>query len=73
MFLQQVINGIMLGSTYSLVAIGYSLVFGVIKIVNLSNGSFYMLGSFSYTINIQHLLSLVKLLNTRRIHRNVRL
>ena len=28
---------------------------------------------FSYTINIQHLLSLVKLLNTRRIHRNVRL
>lgn len=46
MFLQQVINGIMLGSTYSLVAIGYSLVFGVIKIVNLSNGSFYMLGSF---------------------------
>ena len=46
MFLQQVINGIMLGSTYSLVAIGYSLVFGVIKIVNISNGSFYMLGSF---------------------------
>ncbi len=30
-------------------------------------------GLFSYTINIQHLLSLVKLLNTRRIHRNVRL
>jgi len=29
--------------------------------------------SLSYTINIQHLLSLVKLLNTRRIHRNVRL
>ena len=29
--------------------------------------------TFSYTINIQHLLSLVKLLNTRRIHRNVRL
>lgn len=28
---------------------------------------------FSYTINIQHLLSLVKLLNTRRIHRNIRL
>lgn len=29
--------------------------------------------AFSYTINIQHLLSLVKLLNPRRIHRNVRL
>lgn len=33
----------------------------------------FMKESFSYTINIQHLLSLVKLLNPRRIHRNVRL
>lgn len=46
MLLQQMINGIMLGSTYALVAIGYSLVFGVIQIINLSNGAFYMLGSF---------------------------
>lgn len=36
-------------------------------------GSFYTTGSIGYTINIQHLLSLVKLLNPRRIHRNVRL
>lgn len=34
---------------------------------------FRLLGWVSYTINIQHLLSLVKLLNPRRIHRNVRL
>jgi hypothetical protein len=33
----------------------------------------YYLNTLSYTINIQHLLSLVKLLNPRRIHRNVRL
>ena len=32
-----------------------------------------IMACFSYTINIQHLLSLVKLLNPRRIHRNVRL
>ena len=35
--------------------------------------SAYCMGWLSYTINIQHLLSLVKLLNPRRIHRNVRL
>ena len=34
---------------------------------------FNIITGFSYTINIQHLLSLVKLLNPRRIHRNVRL
>ena len=33
----------------------------------------YYIPCLSYTINIQHLLSLVKLLNPRRIHRNVRL
>lgn len=46
MFLQQVVNGIAIGSTYALVAIGYSLVFGVLKIINFSNGSLYMAGAY---------------------------
>ena len=46
MFLQQLINGLTLGSTYALIAIGYSLVFGVLQIVNFANGSIYMLGGF---------------------------
>ena len=46
MFLQQVINGIAIGSTYALVAIGYSLVFGVLKIINFANGSLYMAGAY---------------------------
>ena len=46
MFLQQLINGLALGSIYALIAIGYSLVFGVLKLVNFANGSIYMLGGF---------------------------
>lgn len=43
---QQLINGLLLGSTYSLVAIGYSLVFGVLKVVNLAHGEMFMIGGF---------------------------
>lgn len=46
MFLQQLLNGIALGSTYALVAIGYSLVFGVLRIINFANGALYMLGAY---------------------------
>ena len=45
MFLQQLINGITIGSTYALVAIGYSMVFGVLELINFANGSVYMLGA----------------------------
>lgn len=44
--LQQLINGLMLGSTYALVAIGYSLVFGLLNMVNLAHGEIFMLGGF---------------------------
>ena len=46
MFLQQLVNGITIGSTYALVAIGYSLVFGVLQLINFANGSLYMLGGY---------------------------
>ncbi len=46
MFLQQLINGLTLGSTYALVAIGYSLIFSVLELVNFANGSLYMLGGY---------------------------
>lgn len=43
---QQVINGIMLGSMYSLVAIGYTLVFGLLNLLNFAHGNVFMLGAF---------------------------
>jgi branched-chain amino acid transport system permease protein len=45
-FLQQLVNGLMLGGTYALVAIGYSLVFGVLRLLHLAHGEVLMVGAF---------------------------
>jgi branched-chain amino acid transport system permease protein len=45
-FLQQLVNGITIGSTYALVAISFTMVFGVLELVNMANGSFYVLGAY---------------------------
>lgn len=45
-FLQQLANGLILGSFYSLVALGYSMVYGIIKLLNFAHGDIYMVGSF---------------------------
>jgi branched-chain amino acid transport system permease protein len=44
--LQQLTNGIMLGSTYGLVAIGYTLIFGVLRLLNFAHGEVFMVGAF---------------------------
>lgn len=46
MIFQQLINGLTLGSTYALTAVGYSLVFGILQLVNFAHGSVYMVGAF---------------------------
>lgn len=46
MFFQQLINGLMLGSTYSLIAIGYTLVLGLLQMINLAHGDVFMIGAF---------------------------
>jgi branched-chain amino acid transport system permease protein len=47
MFWQQVVNGLTLGSAYSLIALGYTLIFGVLNIVNMAHGEIFMLGAFA--------------------------
>ena len=44
--LQQFINGLILGSFYALVALGYSMVYGIIKLLNFAHGDIYMTGAF---------------------------
>ncbi len=44
--LQQIVNGLILGSFYSLVALGYSMVYGIIKLLNFAHGDIYMTGAF---------------------------
>ncbi len=45
-FTQQLVNGITLGSLYALLAIGYSIVYGVIGLLNFAQGEVYMIGAF---------------------------
>lgn len=44
---QQLVNGIVLGSFYALVALGYTMVFGVVKLLNFAHGELYMIGGFA--------------------------
>jgi len=44
--LQQLVNGLVLGSFYALVALGYTMIFGVIKLLNFAHGDLYMVGGF---------------------------
>jgi branched-chain amino acid transport system permease protein len=45
-FFQQVVNGLTQGSLYALIALGYSMVYGVLKLLNFAHGDLYMLGAF---------------------------
>src|SRR5689334_9270739 len=45
--LQQIINGLSLGSIYALIALGYTMVYGVLRLINFAHGDVYMLGAFA--------------------------
>jgi branched-chain amino acid transport system permease protein len=44
------INGLVIGTFYALMAIGLSLIFGILKVVNFAHGEFYMVGAYAYTL-----------------------
>jgi branched-chain amino acid transport system permease protein len=44
------INGLIIGTFYALMAIGLSLIFGILKVVNFAHGEFYMVGAYAYTL-----------------------
>lgn len=46
LFVQQLINGISLGSVYALIALGYTMVYGIIKLINFAHGDIYMVGAY---------------------------
>ncbi|WP_395019928.1 branched-chain amino acid ABC transporter permease LivH [Dongia sp.] len=49
-FLQQLINGLTLGSVYGLIAIGYTMVYGIIGMINFAHGDVFMIGAFQAMI-----------------------
>ncbi|HPI91634.1 MAG TPA: branched-chain amino acid ABC transporter permease [Deltaproteobacteria bacterium] len=51
LLLEQLINGLTIGSFYALIALGYSMVYGVLKLINFAHGDFFTLGSYlGYTL-----------------------
>ena len=50
-FLQQLINGLTLGAVYGLIAIGYTMVYGIIGMINFAHGEIYMIGAFVTVIS----------------------
>ena len=46
MFWEQLINGLTLGSTYALIALGYTMVYGIVQLINFAHGEIYMFGAF---------------------------
>lgn len=46
MLWQQLLNGITLGSTYALIALGYTMVYGIVQLINFAHGEIYMVGAF---------------------------
>lgn len=44
--IQQLVNGISLGSIYALIALGYTMVYGIVKLINFAHGDVFMVGAF---------------------------
>lgn len=47
LFIQQIINGISIGSIYALIALGYTMVYGIIKLINFAHGDILMIGAYA--------------------------
>src|ERR671913_1724155 len=46
-FVQQLINGLNIGAIYALIALGYTMVYGILRLINFAHGDVYMVGAFA--------------------------
>ena len=53
-FAQQLVNGLTLGAIYALIAIGYSMVYGIIGMINFAHGEIYMIGAYVGLVTHRH-------------------
>ena len=58
---EQIINGIVSGSVYALVAVGMTMIFGVLRAINFAHGEYYMLGTFGAWVAIDYFDCLIRL------------
>ncbi len=47
LFLQQIVNGLQLGFVYALIALGYTMVYGIVRLINFAHGDVFMIGAFA--------------------------
>ena len=55
-FINQLINGLQVGSIYALVALGYTMVYGIVKLINFAHGDFIMVGAYLALFSVPMLL-----------------
>ncbi|HEY8692277.1 MAG TPA: branched-chain amino acid ABC transporter permease, partial [Chloroflexota bacterium] len=63
LFAQQIINGLSLGAIYALIALGYTMVYGIIELINFAHGDVFMVGSFVSLLIVGAFISLFFLTN----------
>ena len=44
---QQIVNGLQLGAIYALIALGYTMVYGIVRLINFAHGDFFMVGAYA--------------------------
>lgn len=57
MFISQIFNGLKIGSVYSLVALGYTMVYGIIRLINFAHGDFIMVGAYALMLTIPAIIA----------------
>ena len=58
MFISQIFNGLKIGSVYSLVALGYTMVYGIIRLINFAHGDFIMVGAYVLMLTIPAIVAM---------------
>lgn len=58
LFIQQLINGLRVGSIYALIALGYTMVYGIIRLINFAHGDFIMVGGYTLVFTVPLMINL---------------
>ncbi len=58
-FIEQTINGLQTGSIYALIALGYTMVYGIVKLINFAHGDILMIGAYTTLIAVSHGIPLI--------------
>ena len=58
MFVSQLFNGLKIGSVYALVALGYTMVYGIIRLINFAHGDFIMVGAYVLMLTIPAIVAM---------------